>query len=63
MRWMPSDEAVLDFVRGESLRCIANLSAAPVELPPHAGILVQSADLVEGMLPPDAAVWVRVAAG
>jgi alpha-glucosidase len=63
MRWTPTDEAVLDFVRGESLRCIANLSATPIELPPHAGILVQSADLVEGMLPPDAAVWLRVAAG
>jgi len=62
MRWMPSDEAVLDFVRGESLRCITNLSASPIELPPHAAILVQSADLVAGRLPPDAAVWLRIAA-
>ena len=62
MRWMPSDEAVLDFARGESLRCITNLSASPIELPPHAAILVQSADLVADMLPPDAAVWLRIAA-
>ena len=59
MRWLPSAEAVLDFVRGDSFRCVVNLSSAAVELPRHGEIVLQSTDLVEGMLPPDAAVWLR----
>ena len=45
---------------GRSFACIVNLSDAPVRLPPHEGLLLASAPLEEGMLPRDAAAWLRV---
>lgn len=47
---------VLSFTRGRSFRCVVNLSPHPVALPEHAEMLVASAAL-DGVLPPDAAVW------
>jgi alpha-glucosidase len=61
MAWLPSGDDVLAFRRGERLTSITNLSAADVPLPPHAGILLASADLVDGRLPPDATAWLRPA--
>jgi alpha-glucosidase len=43
------------------VRCVANLSAAPVLLPPNAGILLASGRLDDDLLPPDIAVWLRAA--
>ncbi|GAA3206613.1 glycoside hydrolase family 13 protein [Dactylosporangium siamense] len=57
LAWHPSPADVLDFQRGD-LRCVVNLSSVPVPVP--AGeVLLSSADLAGGLLPPDAAVWVR----
>src|SRR6185312_295037 len=36
-----------------TVRCVANLSAVSVPLPPHAGILLASGPLDDGLLPPD----------
>ncbi|MQA62170.1 MAG: DUF3459 domain-containing protein [Actinophytocola sp.] len=38
------------------LVCVLNTSASPVDLPPGE-LLLSSADLVDGQLPPDAAAW------
>ena len=37
------------------------MSAADVALPPHAQILLASADLVNGLLPTDATAWLLAA--
>ncbi|WP_194922783.1 glycoside hydrolase family 13 protein [Catenulispora pinisilvae] len=61
LTWMPSGESVLDFLRDGRFRCVANLSPTDIALPPHEDVLLQSTDLAEGLLPPDATVWLRVA--
>jgi hypothetical protein len=42
-----------------TVRCIANLSGAPVTLPPAATVLLASGPLDGGVLPPDTTAWVR----
>jgi alpha-glucosidase len=62
--WQPSPEGVLAFDRGARVRCIANLSPAPVALPPHAGVLLASGPLTDGgLLPPDTTAWLRIDLG
>ena len=50
-RWQPAPPGVLAFNRG-GIQCVANLSAAPVGLPPHATILLASGPITGGKLPP-----------
>jgi alpha-glucosidase len=57
MAWLPSDDDVLAFRRGERFVNVTNMSAVDVTLPPHAEILLASADVVGGLLPPDATAW------
>jgi alpha-glucosidase len=45
---------------GAAVCCVANLSAAPVPLPSHAGILLASGPLDGDLLPPDTTAWLRV---
>jgi alpha-glucosidase len=61
MSWLPSADGVLAFDRGASVRCVANLSPAPVELPAHAAVILASGPLTGGLLPPDTAAWLRSA--
>jgi alpha-glucosidase len=61
MTWRPAPDGVLAFDRGTGVRCVANLSAAPVGLPEHAAVLLASGPLDGGMLPADTAVWLRPA--
>ncbi|GAA2731203.1 glycoside hydrolase family 13 protein [Pedococcus aerophilus] len=56
LAWRKSAESVLDFDRGQALRCVVNLSDNPVPLE-GATVLVSSVPLEDGALPPDAAVW------
>jgi alpha-glucosidase len=43
------------------VRCVANLSAGPVELPPHDAVLLTSGPLTgDGQLPPDTTAWLSV---
>jgi alpha-glucosidase len=44
-------------VTGATVRCVANLSAAPVGLPSHASVLLASGPLDGGLLPPDTTAW------
>ncbi|MEJ3652766.1 glycoside hydrolase family 13 protein [Actinomycetes bacterium KLBMP 9759] len=59
MSWLPSADGVLAFDRGGGFRCVVNLSAQPVPLPPHTAVLLVSAPLQDGALPGDAAAWLR----
>ena len=45
---------------GATVRCVANLSAAPVLLPPHPDILLASGPLDDDLLPPDTTAWLRI---
>jgi alpha-glucosidase len=71
LTWQPSADGVLTFDRhgaggladgeaGATVRCIANLSAGPVGLPPNAGMLLASGPVYGGVLPPDTSVWLRI---
>ncbi|CAM5730004.1 Alpha-glucosidase OS=Streptomyces albaduncus OX=68172 GN=FHS32_006547 PE=4 SV=1 [Streptomyces griseoloalbus] len=57
LRWAEdAPEGVLQFDRGDGWRCVTNLSAEPVPLP--AGeVVLTSASLKDGHLPPDTTVW------
>ena len=55
--WRESPEAVLDFERGPSLRCVVNLSGAPIDLDPDWEVLLSSVPLDGLVLPHDAAAW------
>ena len=63
LSWRQSPDGVLAFDRGAehvpgtTVRCVANLSAGPVELPPHASVLLASGPLDDGALPPDTTAW------
>jgi alpha-glucosidase len=41
------------------IRCMANLSQEPVELPAGATLLLASGPLADGLLPPDTTAWLR----
>ncbi len=60
MTWLPPASGVLVFDRGTSVRCVTNLSASPVMLPPHSAVILASSPLSGGLLPPDAAAWLRI---
>ena len=65
LTWRPSVDGVLAFDRGPGgegggVRCVANLSAAPVALPPHSAVLLASGPLDDGLLPADTTIWLRV---
>jgi alpha-glucosidase len=65
MSWQPSPDGTLVFDRlpagrGTAVRCIANLSATPVTLPPEASVLLASGPLDGGLLPSDTAAWLRI---
>jgi len=56
-RWLEAPDGVVAFGRGELFAFLLNLSADPVELPPHDRVLLRSGPLEDGLLPPDTAVW------
>jgi alpha-glucosidase len=68
LTWQPSADGVLAFDRhgadglavGATVRCVANLSAAPVPLPKDAEVLLASGPVYGGVLPPDTSVWLRI---
>ena len=59
LRWLPAADGVLAFSRGERFQCITNLSGAPIGLPADCSLLLASAELTNGLLPPDASAWLR----
>ena len=59
LRWLAAADGVLAFSRGEGFQCITNLSGAPIGLPADCSLLLASAELTNGLLPPDASAWLR----
>ena len=59
LKWNDAQTDVLSFTRDPGFTCIVNFSAESVPLPTHEEILLASNDLVDGLLPPDTAVWLR----
>ena len=59
MTWLPSGADVLAFERGGGFVNITNMSPAGVALPPGADLLLASAEITDGLLPPDATAWLR----
>jgi alpha-glucosidase len=57
--WLPAPEGVLAFDRGGNVRCVANLSSAPVDLPDHTAVILASGPCPDGRLPAATAVWLR----
>jgi alpha-glucosidase len=57
LEWLPSPPSVLAFARGD-FACVVNLSTVSIELPPG-DVILTSAPLADGHLPPDAAAWLR----
>jgi alpha-glucosidase len=62
LSWREAPDGVLSFARvtaveGTGVRCIANLSPVPVDLPPGATVLLASGPLADGQLPPDTTAW------
>ncbi|MGH3282141.1 MAG: glycoside hydrolase family 13 protein, partial [Trebonia sp.] len=64
LTWRQAPGGVLCFDRGgngdDLVRCVANLSSEQVKLPPGALVLLTSAPVTGGQLPPDAAAWLRL---
>jgi alpha-glucosidase len=61
LEWLPGHgEEVLAFRREPDFACVVNLGAAPVKLLEHNRVRLSSAPLDDGLLPPDAAVWLAV---
>jgi alpha-glucosidase len=61
LEWFDVAPDVLAFHRGDEFTCLVNLSPAAVALPAHAGVILASSDLVDGLVAPDTAVWLRTA--
>jgi alpha-glucosidase len=58
LAWRESPPDVLDFDRGDALRCVVNLSPEPVAVPADR-LLLSSSPLEDGQLAPDATAWLR----
>jgi alpha-glucosidase len=59
LAWLPAAEGVLAFTRGDRFLSVTNLSSDPLPLPRHQVVLLASADVSDGRLPPDATAWLR----
>ncbi|WP_416348839.1 alpha-amylase family glycosyl hydrolase [Microbacterium sp. STN6] len=59
LAWISGPDGVLAFARGTAFVNVTNLSERDVALPEHLSILLSSAPLHDGMLPPDSTVWLR----
>jgi alpha-glucosidase len=59
LRWLPAGPGVLSFARGDGFGCVLNLSRRAARLPPHREIILASVPVAGGLLPTDAAAWLR----
>ncbi|MCM2578262.1 glycoside hydrolase family 13 protein [Streptomyces meridianus] len=58
LTWLPAAEGELAFVKGGGLECRVNFSGTPLPLP-DGKVLLAGEELVDGMLPPETAVWLE----
>jgi alpha-glucosidase len=59
LTWRPAPDGVLDFGRGDGVRCVANLSGAPVARPADGTVLLASGPLAGATLPADTTIWLQ----
>ena len=59
LRWLASADDVLAFARGDRFVSVTNLSGAAIGLPAGCSLLLASAEVAAGLLPPDATAWLR----
>jgi alpha-glucosidase len=59
MCWLDSSADVLSYRRGDDITVVINLSAHAVQLPSHDRVLISSAPVRDGVLPPDCAAWLH----
>ncbi|TXK42201.1 glycoside hydrolase family 13 protein [Nonomuraea sp. C10] len=57
LTWLDSPYGTLVFTRGDGFTCAVNLNDHEVELPVSGDLLLASAPLAGGTLPPDSAAW------
>jgi len=60
--WLPSADSVLAFSRGDRFISVTNFGPGGAAVPGTAELLLSSAALVDGALPPDATGWWRLPA-
>lgn len=60
LTWLELGADVLAFRRGEHTASVTNFGPVPITLPAHRGVVLSSAPLEEGTLPPDTTVWLTV---
>ena len=58
--WLPTDDDVLAFARGDHFVCLVNFGPDPVVPPDGAEVLIASNDLEGGALQQDTTVWLRL---
>ncbi|MHB6905340.1 glycoside hydrolase family 13 protein [Streptomyces sp. DB-54] len=61
LRWLPAPDGVLAFHGPGTLTCWTNLTSRQVPLPARHDVLLSSAPLTGGTLPPDTTAWLRPA--
>jgi alpha-glucosidase len=59
MQWIDAGPNVIAFTRPGNFACYVNFSA-PIDLPEGADVLLASAELIDGKIPTDTAIWLRV---
>lgn len=59
LTWLETEPGVLAFHRGEHFVSVTNLGDRSVALPEHESILLASAPLDGGLLPPDSTAWLH----
>jgi alpha-glucosidase len=52
-----TDGDVLAFARSDEFTCVVNTGATPAALPPHREVILASADVSAGSLPPNSSAW------
>ena len=55
--WRSAPDGVVEFERGDGVRCVVNLAAEPYDLGPDSQVLLSSIPLADGKLPTDATGW------
>ncbi|AYF97335.1 glycoside hydrolase family 13 protein [Protaetiibacter intestinalis] len=60
LSWFELGAEAIAFRRGESLLNVTNLGSTPLALPPHRELILGSAALEDGLLPPDSTVWLTL---
>jgi alpha-glucosidase len=60
LSWIDLGADAIAFRRGEGFVSITNLGTTPLALPPHRELILSSAPLAGGALPPDSTAWLAV---